>query len=75
MIDVEKVKDTIAHTAITVGAPITGGGIGIVGICEKIAPVLTVISLLFGMALGVMSFILKRRLLNKQISELNRHQE
>jgi len=61
--DVEKIKDTLAHTAVTVGAPVSAGGIGIVSLCEKIAPVLTVISLLTGIILGILSFMLKRRTL------------
>lgn len=69
MIDVEKLKDSIAHTAITVGAPLTGGGIGIVSIFEKITPVLTVISLLVGMVLGIWSFILKKKLIKQQLRD------
>jgi len=58
---IEKVKDAISHTAITIGAPIGAGGFSIISLCEKIQPVLTVISLLLGMGLGIASFYLKHR--------------
>ncbi len=72
MIDVDKLKETISHTTITVGAPFAGGGIGIIGLCEKIAPVLTVISLLIGITLGILSYLLKRKHMNTHLQ--HRHQ-
>lgn len=68
---IDKAQDTISRTIITVGAPLTGGGIGIIGICEKMAPVLTVISILIGIVLGIISFYLKRKLIKKEIEKLN----
>jgi len=67
---IDRLKDTISHTAVTVGAPISGAGIGIVGICEKIAPVLTVVSLLIGIVLGIISFNMKRKLIRRQLRRI-----
>lgn len=69
MIDGEKLKDTISHTAFTVGAPLTGGSIGILSFFEKITPALTVLSLIVGMILGIWSFILKMKLIKKQLRD------
>lgn len=65
--DYEKVKDTLTHTAVTVGAPLAGSGIGFLGIAEAILPAVSLIGALVGIVLGIWGFILKRRIYNKQL--------
>nr|WP_319266075.1 hypothetical protein [uncultured Draconibacterium sp.] len=56
---VDQAKNALQNTAVTIGAPITGSAIGIV--FREIIPVLTVISLLTGIVLGILSYRLKRK--------------
>ena len=58
---IEQAKEFLSKTAVSVGAPTTGGAIGIISFFEKITPVLTVISLVTGMVLGILSYRLKLR--------------
>lgn len=72
---IERLKDTLASSSVHIGAPLAGGGFGIIAICEKIAPVLTVLSLITGIVIGILSCIWKRKLINKQIDEINQHKQ
>ena len=56
---VQQAKDVISKTSVAVGAPTTGGIVGIISFFEKITPILTVISLLTGIVLGILSYRLK----------------
>ena len=49
----------LSKTSVAVGAPTTGGIVGIISFFEKITPVLTVVSLLTGIVLGILSYRLK----------------
>lgn len=68
---IERLKDTLASSSVHIGAPLGAGGFGIIAICEKIAPVLTVLSLLIGIILGIISFALKRKLIKKQLKRID----
>lgn len=57
---IDQAKQTLQNTAVTIGAPITGGAIGIF-LRDSIIPLLTVISLLTGIVLGILSYRLKRK--------------
>lgn len=65
----EKLQQFFSHTSVAVGAPLTGGSIGIISFLENLIPVLTILSILLGMALGIMSYCLKRKLIMKQLKE------
>lgn len=60
-----QVKSVLSNTAVTIGAPITGGAIGI--FLRDIIPILTVASLLTGIVLGILSYRLK-------LKEAKRHE-
>jgi hypothetical protein len=62
-----QIKSTISSIYVTVGAPIGGSLIGILSFFEKITPLLTVVSLLTGIILGILSFRLKRRKILKEL--------
>jgi hypothetical protein len=73
-------KDCVYHferlfssTTVAVGAPVTGGGIGIVSIIEGFVPLLTIISLIIGITIGIMSYRLKRKLINRQLRDIEEH--
>lgn len=68
---ISKAQDVISHPAVAVGAPTTGGAVGIVAMCEQLAPVLTVVSIMVGITLGILSYRLKRKLILKQLEEEN----
>lgn len=55
----EYFKTFLSRTAVTIGAPATGSIVGIVSFFEKITPILTVISLITGIVLGILSYRLK----------------
>ena len=55
----DQAKNVLSKTAIAVGAPSAGGIVGIISFFEKITPVLTVISLVTGLVLGILSYRLK----------------
>ncbi len=56
---VKQAKDLLSKTAVSVGAPVTGGMVGIVSFFEQIIPALTVVSLCTGIVLGILSYRLK----------------
>lgn len=64
----EQAKTLLSKTAVTVGAPSAGGFVGILSFFEKITPALTVVSLLTGIVLGVLSYRLK-------LKESKRHEQ
>lgn len=66
---IDKIKDAFTHTSVTVGAPVSAGLVGLIDICRQLAPVLTVISLITGIILGIMSYRLKKKLVQKKVSE------
>lgn len=57
----EQGKNILSKTAVAIGAPATGAGIGILSFFEKIIPVLTVLSLIIGIILGILSYRLKSK--------------
>jgi len=65
----EKIQQFFSHTSVAVGAPLTGGSVGIISFFENMVPILTILSLLLGMALGIMSYCLKRKLILKQLKD------
>ena len=69
---ISSVQKALSHTVVTVGAPVTGGGIGIISLLENMVPLLTVISLITGLVLGCLSYRLKRRLYKKQLEQLEK---
>lgn len=66
---IEKAKEAFTHPGVTVGAPLSGSLVGFIEICRQMAPVLTVISLLVGIVLGIMSYRLKKKLADKKITQ------
>ncbi len=54
-----QVKEALSKTAVAVGAPTAGGTVGIVSFFEQITPPLTVLSLIIGIVLGILSYRLK----------------
>ncbi len=54
-----QVKEVLSKTAVGVGAPTGGASVGILSFFEQITPVLTVLSLLIGIAIGILSYRLK----------------
>lgn len=53
---VQYLKDFLVKTIVGVGAPT---GVGMIAIFEKSIPILTVLSLIVGMFVGIISVILK----------------
>lgn len=72
---ISQIKDSLSSIVVTVGAPIGGGVIGILSFFEKITPLLTVVSLVTGIVLGIMSYCLKRRKTLKEIEEIEHHEQ
>jgi len=70
---IDKAKELLSHTTVTVGAPVTGGGIGIISLFESIVPVLTVLSIVTGITLGILSYRLKRKVIMKQLEQLEKN--
>lgn len=56
---VQHFKEFLSKTIVTVGAPIAGSGLGLISFLEKCIPVLTVVSLITGIVLGILSYRLK----------------
>ncbi len=52
-------KDFLSKTVVTIGAPTSGGGIGILSFFESINPALVTLSLVTGIVLGILSYRLK----------------
>jgi len=70
---IEQLERAFSSTTVAAGAPITGGGIGIISIIEGFVPLLTIISLIIGITIGIMSYQLKRKLINRQLRDIEEH--
>lgn len=55
----EQAQKFIASTFVTIGSPILGASVGVVSFYEKIIPPLTILSLVVGIVLGILSYKLK----------------
>ncbi|MBK3516719.1 hypothetical protein [Carboxylicivirga marina] len=54
-------KSFLLATRMEIIAPTTGGGVGIFALLVEWAPIISIAAALIGVALGVMSFIMKRQ--------------
>jgi len=69
-------------TKMEILAPISGGGVGIFAWAVKLAPLISIIAAVIGVALGIMSYRLKRQvsmkeneLLNERLKQLKSNHE